>query len=380
MRLVLAGAGHGHVALLHDLGVFVSQGIDVTVVSPSPYHYYSGMGPGLLGGDYEPQEVRFEVKRLTEQAGATFFHDRVVHIAAHDNALRLASGRTVEYDLLSCNVGSQINTDGIQIAPDVSADSFLPAKPIENLYTLRGRVVELCATGGSIVVVGGGPAAVEIAGNIAELVRGHGSGPGSATQICLCAGGELLRHFPLKLKRIALSSLSERGVRIRHGYIRRIERNALLCEDGTRQQADIVVLATGVTPPAWLRESALAVGDDGGILVDHFLKSTSHANVFAAGDCASLTPFPIRRIGLHAVQQAIVLRKNVAHVVRGLVAGASATVEKDLTAFVPQSQFLLILNVGGGIGIASKWGATFSGRLAYRLKDRIDKSFMKRFA
>jgi len=51
---------------------FVKRGHHVTVVSPLPYHYYSGMGPGILSGLYTPQDIRFHIRKLVESRAATF--------------------------------------------------------------------------------------------------------------------------------------------------------------------------------------------------------------------------------------------------------------------------------------------------------------------
>jgi NADH dehydrogenase FAD-containing subunit len=61
-HLVLVGGGHAHIATLFNLNDFARRGHSVTLISPSRYHYYSGMGPGMLSGIYRPQEVRFNIR------------------------------------------------------------------------------------------------------------------------------------------------------------------------------------------------------------------------------------------------------------------------------------------------------------------------------
>jgi NADH dehydrogenase FAD-containing subunit len=53
-HLVLVGGGHAHLTVLLHLSDYVQGGHRVTLVGPSPYHYYSGMGPGMLSGIYPP--------------------------------------------------------------------------------------------------------------------------------------------------------------------------------------------------------------------------------------------------------------------------------------------------------------------------------------
>ena len=46
-KLVFVGGGHAHLTSLKNLSAFRKRGHDVFLVGPSPYHYYSGMGPGM---------------------------------------------------------------------------------------------------------------------------------------------------------------------------------------------------------------------------------------------------------------------------------------------------------------------------------------------
>ena len=71
-HIVIVGAGHAHLTVLKSLKDFSNFGHDVTVVSSSPLHYYSGMGPGMLSGIYRPEEIRFNVKKMSEDRGAAF--------------------------------------------------------------------------------------------------------------------------------------------------------------------------------------------------------------------------------------------------------------------------------------------------------------------
>jgi len=45
-HLVFVGGGHAHLTSLKDLSSIRERGHRVTLISPSPYHYYSGMGSG----------------------------------------------------------------------------------------------------------------------------------------------------------------------------------------------------------------------------------------------------------------------------------------------------------------------------------------------
>ena len=74
-NLVMVGGGHAHMTAIANIGRFLDKGHRVTLVSPSAYHYYSGMGPGMLGGFYTPEEIRFPIKKNGPGAGSSL-HQR----------------------------------------------------------------------------------------------------------------------------------------------------------------------------------------------------------------------------------------------------------------------------------------------------------------
>jgi hypothetical protein len=63
-HLVLVGGGHAHMVTLANIRRFVEKGYRVTVIGPSAYHYYSGMGPGML-----MPGLTFPCRSLPEKTG-----------------------------------------------------------------------------------------------------------------------------------------------------------------------------------------------------------------------------------------------------------------------------------------------------------------------
>lgn len=81
-KLILIGGGHAHMMTLENIGRFVEKGFKVTVIAPSFYHYYSGMGPGMLGGTYQPSDIRFATEKVVRKQGGVFVNDSAVRIDA----------------------------------------------------------------------------------------------------------------------------------------------------------------------------------------------------------------------------------------------------------------------------------------------------------
>ena len=136
--------------------------------------------------------------------------------------------------------------------------------------------------------------------------------------------------------------------------------------------SDLVLWATGAEAHAWQRDAArrggLAVSERGFIRIDPLLRSVSHPQVYAVGDCAEWAS-PLPKAGVYAVRMGPVLTRNL----RAALGQGSAA------AYVPQHRFLALLATGDGRAIASRGGFGTSGRWVWRWKDHIDRSFVRRF-
>ena len=93
-RLLLLGGGHAHMVTLSNLEKLRNQGHEVTVVQPDEYHYYSGMGPGMLGKVYAPEEIRFATRQVVEKQEGIFVRAKATAILPQERKVRLDNGRS----------------------------------------------------------------------------------------------------------------------------------------------------------------------------------------------------------------------------------------------------------------------------------------------
>jgi NADH dehydrogenase FAD-containing subunit len=364
-HLVFVGGGHAHLTSLKNLSHFKNPGHQVTLISSSPYHYYSGMGPGMLSGIYQPWEVRFHVKKLAEDRGANFIKGKAIKVDPLQHLLFLDSGEKVHYDVVSFNTGSEVPIETLTRAP---ADNLFPVKPVINLLKARQTILEAIRNKKMLrfVVVGGGPAGIEISANLLRLLhenRGKG-------EITLFGGRRLLGDAPDRVRCLAMESLTRRGVGIIEGsHVKAIEKGQVTLGDGKRFDMDLAFIAIGIQPSSLFRDSGIPVGADGGLLVNSNLQSVAHPDLFGGGDCISLEGRPLAKVGVYAVRENPVLYHNL----------RAALERGEMEAFTPQKEFLLIFNMGNGKGIFWKRNWIWEGRLALLLKDYIDRKFMRTF-
>ena len=368
-QLVLLGGGHAHMTVLSRLKEFTAICQSVTLVQPSPYHYYSGMGAGLLGGMYRPDELRFNTRKRVEASGAVFRCDRAAAIDPVRQAVVLESGDELEYDLLSCNVGSSVAVNELSIEPGSdSGDTVFPVKPIEGLREARQKILSSLEKGRvAVAVIGGGPSAIEIAGNLVQLGCGYG---GAELHVDLFCGKGFMADTSPRLQAQAKHILDGKGVNIHRGnYVKSLAGTSLVLDDDTVHYADFIFIASGIIPSPLFHDSDLVTGPDGGLLVNSYLQSVEYGNIFGGGDCISFQPRPLDKVGVYAVRQNEVLYRNL----------KAFLAKEELRPFKPGGDYLLIYNLGGGEGILSKWEISIKGKLPFLVKDLIDRRFVKKF-
>jgi len=105
------------------------------------------------------------------------------------------------------------------------------------------------------------------------------------------------------------------------------------------------------------------------LLVNRYLQSPGHPEIFGGGDCIFFEDRPLDKVGVYAVRQNPVLFHN-------LMASLQKTA---LRSFNPGGDYLVIFNMGDGTGVLHKKWLLLEGRLAFIIKDYIDRRFMKKF-
>ncbi|EFK05416.1 pyridine nucleotide-disulfide oxidoreductase family protein, partial [delta proteobacterium NaphS2] len=316
------------------------------------------------GGFYTPADIRFATRHVVEKQGGKFILDKAVRVDPEKKTVQTESGQEVPYDVVSFNAGSQVPK------PDMEGDAenIYTVKPIERLKEARDRIKALLKEKPLRVgVIGGGPSSVEIAGNVWRLSMNSGKNP---AEITVFAGSRLMSGFSEGIRRRARKSLSKRGIRILEGHrVGKIMDGGVVLDTGETHGLNFIFLALGVKPNAIFKASGLPTGPDGGLLVNQYLQSTKYPDMFGGGDCIYFQDQPLNKVGVYAVRQNPVLLHNLMAQLEG----------RALKPFDPGGDYLLIFNLGDGTGVFEKKWLTFSGRLAFLIKDYIDRRFMRKF-
>jgi selenide,water dikinase len=350
VRLLLAGGGHAHAVVLRAFARRRPRGIAITLVSPSERHTYSGMVPGLIAGHYRIEDVQLDLRRLAAAAGAQFVRSSITRIFPEKRKAALSDGSALDYDVASLNIGSHADTS----VPG-SAEHGLPAKPFEPFIA---RVQPLLRADASIAIAGGGVAGLELAMALRHRAQ---------CRVTVYSAKSGLK--PALARRLA-AAVHRLGVELRtDAPVEAVHSRAEVDAAGKRQKHDLVVLATGAAPAAWLKASGLGIDARGFVQVDHALRSVSHPGVFAAGDCTAIEGERVPKSGVYAVRQGEVLARNLLRAMK----------KETLERYEPQSRALALISCGERYAVA-EWGEwTAEGAWAWRWKDWIDRRWMASF-
>jgi selenide,water dikinase len=371
--LVLVGGGHSHVAVLKMFGMQPMPGVRLTLIGRDVKTPYSGMLPGFIAGHYSYDECHIDLGPLATFAGARLYHDEAVGLDLANKRVLCASRPPVSYDVLSLDIGSRPRQDDVP----GSAEHATPVKPIDHFSqrwdTIVGRVTRDVRPL-RIGVVGGGAGGVEltlaIRHRLRDLLREAGQDPDRLTFVLITAGSILPTHND-KVGRIFTRALAERRVEVHTNTpVNAVEAGRVRTEDGRAIPLDEILWVTQAGAAPWLKAAGLACDERGFVRVRDTLQTLTDPAVFAAGDCASVDNHPRPKAGVFAVRQGPPLAANLRRALSGVAP----------QPFVPQAKFLSLISTGDQYAVASRGGWAAEGAWLWRLKDWIDRRFMRKYS
>jgi selenide, water dikinase len=378
--LVLIGGGHAHVYVLKMFGMKPERGVRVTLIANTLRTPYSGMLPGLVAGHYTWDETHVDLQPLCKFGNHRVIHDECVGIDYENKRILLKSGRpSVKFDVASVDVGITPSAGEVD-----GADAHtVPVKPIGGFNArweaLMTRVIEH-GVECQVCVVGGGAGGAELALSMRCRMRrelAKANLDENLVKFTLITRGEIMPTHAKSVRKTFLGVFAEHGVDVvENDGVMRAENGKLILQSGRAIESNETIWCTQAGAAKWLRDNTPLVLDDKGfIAVNPTLESTSHKNIFAAGDVASVLKHPRPKAGVFAVRQGPPLEKNLRRALLG----------EALVDFTPQSVFLGLITTGDKSAVLSYGKMSFGGlgpvgEKLWRWKDKIDRKWMKMYA
>ena len=371
--IVLVGGGHSHVGVLKSFGMKPIPGVRLTLICTDMHTPYSGMLPGYVAGHYDFDAVHIDLSRLAVFAGARLYRDEVIGLDRVNKKVLCRNRPPVPYDQLSINIGS---TPQLTQVPGAN-EYAVAVKPIQRF---NERWLALLARGQhhqgrlTIAVVGAGAGGVELLLAMQFRLRNEfqrlGRNPDELAFHLFTAGANILPTHNSGVRRRFDAVLAARGVTVhRDSSVTKVFEGSLQTASGEVLAADEIIWVTSAGGAPWLRDTGLALDAAGFIKVTDTLQTVTDANIFAAGDIASMVNYPLEKAGVFAVRQSVPLTANL----RLAVAGTS------LRAYHPQRSWLALISTGDKYAVASRGWIGFAGSWVWQWKDWIDRRFMRKF-
>ena len=364
--LVLVGGGHAHVHVLKRFGMRSEPGLRLTLISRDVETPYSGMLPGYVAGYYSLDECHIDLMRLARFAGARLIHDEAIGFDRDRREVLCRAHPPIRYDIVSLDIGITPRRDTIPGA----AEHTVAVKPIDRFAERWERLLERARTRDRLrlAVVGGGAGGVELALAARQRLAVMMFAP---PQITLVTREGLLPSHNARVRAKFTRILAERGVAVVVGNpVVRVEPGRLILGDGATIAFDEALWVTEAAAAPWLAETGLALDPGGFVETDEFLRSSSDTAVFAAGDVAAMRGQPRDKSGVYAVRAGPPLAENLRRALAG----------RKLRRAVPQRRALALIGTGDGRAIASRGAVTAEGVWLWRLKQSIDRRWMRGYA
>ncbi len=367
-HICLIGGGHSHIIAIKQLGMRpLPPNINISLICNDQFILYSGMLPGVISGHYRPEDCYIDIKKLCNQAKITFIQSEVEQIDHLSKQIYCNQQAHLSYDLLSINIGSQPMLYNIKAATRYGC----PIKPLKQFLQSWLKWLQAAQSTDEpkhIVVVGGGAGSIEILLAI-HFRLSHTNLPHVNFSL-ICAHPSILSSYNQRTKLYFDDYLNKLGITVIRGKrVTAINQHQLVIDNDMTLNYDFVVWATHAGAQPWIAKSGLECDHNGFILVDEYLRSVSHTDVFAVGDCANFIHTPIPKNGVYAIRQGPILAKNL----------IATSCSRSLLAFKPQKHSLSLLTTGDRHAVAS-WGSLHAhGNWIWLWKKYIDRTFIAQF-
>ena len=294
-KIVILGGGFAGLLCAQTVRKHLSPAqAEVTLVNRWPTHQIITELHRLTAGNVKEEAVSLPLAKLLKGKAVNLKIATVEDVHPDARKVRLHDGSCLTYDILVIALGSETAFFGI---PGLKENSFA-LKSVDDALRIRNHIFARLdafaargdAADGTIVVGGGGLTGVEVIGELADQMpawcRSRGIDPADIRLYCVEAAPSILQGFPQELVDRAVTSLERRGVRFVTGQpITEVKGTEIALKDGSVITAGTLIWSGGVQGHPVVASCGIEV-NRGRAVVNEYLQSVSHPDIFVAGDSA----------------------------------------------------------------------------------------------
>ena len=318
-KVVILGGGFGGLAAARAL----YKDADVTVVDRHNYQTFLPLLYQVSTAGLAADHVAYPIRGALRKTSVKFRMASPINIDHRNKEVKLDSSEILKFDHLIIALGSVTADFGI---PGVK-EFALGMKSVSEALTIRAEIMrrfeDLCRfeddTKFSVTVIGGGPTGVEMAGAIAELIRGplksdQAQVAKNISVTLVEAGPRLLPPFAPSLSARTKKDLEKLGVKVLlNTAVKELAHRKIFLKDGTSLQSEITIWAAGVKGSDAMKDLNLPV-EANRVAVEPTMQVKNYPNVWALGDIAGAKGKdggPLPMVAPVAIQQGKFIAKQI---------------------------------------------------------------------
>lgn len=334
-KIVIVGGGFAGVNFVKHL--WTDARFEVTLVDQDNYHFFPPLLYQVASAFIEPSNISYPFRRmLVAKKNIHFHYGKMTGINPAGNTVETNTG-TLDYDYLVLAIGTETNYFGMENVKQHA----LPMKSIDDAINLRNHLLlnmekAVITTDPAekqrllnIVIAGGGPSGVEIAGMLAEMAHNitrkeYPEIRGTGSRIHLVdSSPHLLGPMSKKAQEEAIKVLTKLGVRVKlNTAVKDYIDGKVIMADGESVATNSLIWTSGVTGREVRGLPPEVMGRGRRILVDEHNKVKDMENIFAIGDIClqtldSLYPNGHPQLAQVAIQQGTLLAANFKNMASG---------------------------------------------------------------
>lgn len=299
-RIVVLGAGFGGLTFCQS---FRHPDAEVIVVDRQNHHLFQPLLYQVATAGLSAPEIAQPIRSILWDKPNVRVHLSNVEAIRPDAKQVVVNGRELRYDYLVFGLGGRTSYFG-----HPEWEQFAPGlKSLEDAQRIRREVLlafELAENSTdpeeqrrlmTIVVVGGGPTGVELAGAFAELATHvlrrdfKRIDPAKARVVLVEGSPRLLGQFPADLSDNAAETLTRMGVEVRCGVqVKQLAKSRVELNNGEVIEAANIIWAAGIGASPLTAQLGASTDRAGRVLVQPDLSVTGHPEIFVIGDAAFL--------------------------------------------------------------------------------------------
>ncbi len=327
-RIVIVGAGFAGLMLARKLS---KSNYQVVLIDKNNYHQFQPLFYQVAMAGLEPSTISFPLRRILRSDSKVYI--RIAELMSVDltnNMIQLDIG-TLTYDYLVLATGAKTNFFGNKNIEQIA----LTLKSLSEALLVRNTILDHYESAVveadydkkqgyvDIVIIGGGPSGVELAGSLAEMKRYilpkdyNELNPKEVDIYLIEANSHILASMSKKSSLAAERYLKKMGVLVlKNNRVANVDEDFVYLQDGSKIMSKNVIWTAGLTGaivPGFPEE---ALTKSQRIRVNAFNQMESNKNVFIIGDLAFMElplefPQGHPQVAQVAMQQAKNLASNL---------------------------------------------------------------------